>query len=136
MEQNWRVGRLQKSVYLVNAIGRGLTISDDCVAWELDAQQSGHRGGFLQSRGFSFLDTESMEMTEFLLICGRRIMEEILVHWDRTYEVRDPKNQWIVNVGNAEVNVHRHISFAGYLNTLVRTTGYEFEFGKWDTRQL
>ena len=77
-----------------------------------------------------------MEMTEFLLICGRRIMEEILVHWDRTYEVRDPKNQWIVNVGNAEVNVHRHISFAGYLNTLVRTTGNGLEFGKWDTRQL
>jgi F-box-like len=115
VERNWRMGRLHKSVYSVNAVGCYMTRSDDFVAWNLYEQgdECGRDGAF-QRMEFSFLDTESMKITVFSLICGGMIMEEMLVHWGCTSEVEvcDHKNKWIVDVWNDEEFDRRQISFA------------------------
>jgi len=97
------MGRFKKSVFSVNAsVAWRITISDDYVDWGFSHSKKGeHR------RGCAFLDTKSMKITKIPLVVEEyHVLEEMDVRWpDRTstvVEVGDPKNNWIINVGNAE----------------------------------
>ena len=96
---NWRMGRLTKFVHLNNdSVAWRITISDDYVAWGLTFGEC------------AFLDTKSMEITIIPLGSHYHVLEEMDVRWtDHTssvVEVRDPKNHWIIDVGNAQQNVY------------------------------
>jgi F-box-like len=112
MERNWRIGRLQKSVYSVNANNYQITISDDYVTWDYCMRFD---NGKYRS-GCSFLDTESMELQEIPLTCGDQHLEEMAIRRaDRkssVIEVCDPKNQWTINVeGEEEDYLNRRLYF-------------------------
>ena len=119
VERNWCTGRFEKTVYSSDEIGgdhgwlRNMTISDDYVAWNaFDYSENGaHRSGCF------FLDKESNEITKFPPVLGYQTLNEMEVRFANSTEseviVRDPKNQWTVNVGDAEENGYgyRQITF-------------------------
>ena len=110
VERNWCTGQFEKSVYLSDEIEgyhgwlSNITISDDYVAW--NASNRGKNGG--ASVVCFFLDKESNEITKFPSVLGYRSFNEMEVRFANPTKsevrVRDPKNQWTVNVGNAEEN--------------------------------
>jgi F-box-like len=113
VERNWRMGQLKKSVCSVNAdVSWKITKSDDFVAWNFTDFENDK-----MQRGCAFLDTESMKIKEITSCYLYQNVEEIVVRRgnfkNSVIEIRDPKNSWIVNVGDAEENdyLHRQISF-------------------------
>jgi F-box-like len=102
--QNWRTGHLTKLTYPGDQRTASiLTMSDDYVAWLYERRTETHGRHY----GCAFLDTESMDITEFPSVWGGPGLKEMLVLWTdfRTrsaVEVRDPKSHWTVNVTNEE----------------------------------
>ena len=103
--QNWRIGHFTKLIYpTAQNSAFNLTMSDDYVAWGFVRIENEER-----RRGCAFLDTDSMEITEIPLLSGYKVLNEMAVLWANStrsvVEIRDPKNNWTVNVMNEDENV-------------------------------
>ena len=103
--QNWRMGHFTKLIYpTAQNSAFNLTMSDDYVAWGFVRIENEER-----RRGCAFLDTDSMEIIEIPLLSGYKVLNEMAVLWANStrsvVEIRDPKNNWTVNVMNEDENV-------------------------------
>ena len=100
---NWRTGRFTKFIYPVARPDCfALTIADDCVAW--DYRPSVEPETY---NGCTFLDTESMQITEIPLYCWPEIVDGLLVRTDykntvRTVNISNPKFNWTIKIEDGD----------------------------------
>jgi hypothetical protein len=100
VNRNWRTGNFTKSTYSVDRNTFHVSMSDDYVAWNFDRIQNEER-----CKGCTFLDTESMEITEIGIPLSSGLFlwnGMIFLGADNVVELRDPKNNWNIKLLNEE----------------------------------
>ena len=111
VNRNWRTGNFSKSTYPMNRNTFHISMSDDNVVWYFNRIENEER-----REGCAFLDTEVMEITEIemSLFLGLSSQNGKIFSWaSNVVELRDPKNNWSINMLNEEEDGFRvrQISF-------------------------
>ena len=93
-ERHWRTGIFTTFTYDVNrGVSFTLTIGDDCAVWNYRPRAHPET-----CKGFAFLDTQSMKITEIPLYGESKIENGMLVSKiGRTVKIWNPKMNWILN---------------------------------------
>jgi hypothetical protein len=87
VKSNWRTGNFKISTYLVSERDMfTLAIGEDCVAWKYCPSDEPE-----PDEGCTFLDTESMEITEVPVYSPYFIVNGMLVRWDDTSNIWNSK---------------------------------------------